>query len=335
MNKNRQDNDEKPELVREDSLTFNDGIEEELDYDDEDDENLVSLNLYDIMDEVIKENPELSERYAGVSREYESENDDEYDDDSTEIYSFPPRNPIYTVTLTEIVENYVCLETRIFLNKKHIDTLKAEIKSMRADVEDNLLFIQTDQSNNSHSLSVFCYSLVNGNLLWQTDNIPSDGEPYLDKERKVLELGLTIWLENNYLVLLDYNGNVLERNFGSPKEMLRAAEENIKKENHNQAIKILIDIINVPDVSTLMKFKVEAAEKLIRLGRQVGDTNLVSQFTAILNELKTSKEYKKEQVSYSIKKLNSPLLNSLYSDDPDSNAFLSKRRKQPKKDGGK
>lgn len=262
------------------------------------------------------------------------DDDDEYDD-STEIYDFPPKNPIHTVTLTEVVENYICLETSIVLNKKHLDTLKAEIINIRADLESNLMFIQTEESDNSHSLSVFCYNLIDGYCLWQADNIPSFGEPYLDKQRKLLEIGQTTWLENNYLVLLDYEGNILERNFGTPKEMIQVAQQNLEKENHSQAIEILIDVIDVPNVSTLMKFKVEAAKKLIQIGKHINDLKLISQFTAKLTELELSEEFEKEQESYSYEKLNSPLLNSLYSDDPDSNVFLSKRRKQVKEDGGK
>ena len=73
---------------------------------------------------------------------------------------------------------------------------------MRADVDNNLLFVQTEESKNSHSLSVFCYDLKSGKRLWQTDNMPSGGEPYLDKQRKTIEIGQTFKMKNNYLVLL-------------------------------------------------------------------------------------------------------------------------------------
>ena len=107
-------------IIRESSDPIDDDLEEL----DSDEDSFIGFNLYDLADEVIRETPELSEKYSGISRDYASDEDDDYeDDDSTEIYDFPPRNPIHTVVLTEVVEDYVCLETSIVANKKHLEAV--------------------------------------------------------------------------------------------------------------------------------------------------------------------------------------------------------------------
>ena len=151
----------------------------------------------------------------------------------TKKHKFPPAAPIYTVQLTETLNrNYECLETAVSINEKSVRSLKARVNSIRADVAADRVFIQTLYSENDDSFSIFCFELSTNRLLWQTSDIPPSGILYIDKERQRVEAGATNRdYADNYLVLLDYDGNILERNFRSGYEMRDAAHKHFRTKN--------------------------------------------------------------------------------------------------------
>ena len=265
----------------------------------------MSIDLGEVLDNLRSEHPRLFEAAEGAhvlesgdaekgqfdDNDYEEFEDNEDDEEDVERFKFPTANPLYTVALIETRDdNYNCLETSVAINEKTFAVLKARVNSIRADVSADRLFIQTMHSENEDSFSIFCFELSTSRRLWQTGDIPPGGSLYVDKARRMVEAGLTYGQEENYLVLLDYDGNILGRNFRSGYEMISAAEEHFKNNEFEKAKDLFLQALETK-ISTNTKIK--AAKKLARIGKLMGDQELLAQFAVQLSSLGSEKEAEK------------------------------------------
>lgn len=106
----------------------------------------------------------------------------------------------------------------------------------------------------------------------------------------MLEAGLTYGQVENYLVLLDYDGNILERNFRDGYEMMRAAEERFRNEEFGKAKELFLRALETKiSIST----KITAAKKLARIGKLTNDEDLLARFTGQASSLESEKEVEK------------------------------------------
>jgi hypothetical protein len=260
----------------------------------------ISIDVGEVLDKLRSERPDLFEAGAEGADEIELEDEeeaDEFDDDEdddggkVEKFKFPPTNPLHTVVLTETRDDdYNCLETSVAINEKKVAVLKARVNSIRADVSADRLFIQTLHSKNEDSFSIFCFELSTGRRLWQTGDVPPSGSLYVDTTRKRLEAGLSYGYAENYLVLLDYDGNILERNFGSGYEMISAAEEHFKNKEFEKAKDLFLQALETKiSIST----KIKAAKKLARIGKMIDDDALAAQFNEQAARFEAEKETEK------------------------------------------
>ena len=311
---------------------------------------------------------ELSTDFKDVSREIElehaewfgedgedSEDDDEVgqddlddhlfedDYDGREKYRFPPSDPIYTVTLEEELDRgYNCLETNITLNNRPLAKLRTRVNSLRADIEADRLFIQTMHSENEDSFSIFCFQLSTGNQLWQTKDVPPGGSLLIDTKQLRIEAGRNYGSEDNYLVLLDYDGNILEKNFRTGYDMIDAADEHFKSEEFDKAKQLYLRGL---ETAVSINWKIKAAKKLASIGKVTGDSLLYSQFSTQAAAFETEKAAEKDRSIAESARQNLPLADRLASrptkgvstskDDGKISVYLQKRYKQDKDIGGK
>jgi hypothetical protein len=218
----------------------------------------ISFDVGEVLDNLRSERPHLFEAAEGADglesgdkeegqfddNDYEEFEDKEDDEEDVERFKFPPADSLYTVVVNETRDDdYNCLETSVAINEKPFAVLKARVNSIRADVSADRLFIQTMHSENEDSFSIFCFEFSTGRRLWQTGDIPPGGSLYVDKARRRVEAGLTYGQEENFLVLLDYDGNILGRNFGSGYEMISAAEEHFKNNEFEKAKELFLQAL--------------------------------------------------------------------------------------------
>jgi hypothetical protein len=248
-------------------------------------------------------------------------------------------------------DDYNCLETSVAINEKTFAVLKARANSIRSDVSADRLFIQTMHSENEDSFSIFCFELSTGRRLWQTGDIPPGGSLYVDKAGRRVEAGLTYDLEENYLVLLDYDGNILGRNFGSGYEMISAAEEGFKNNEFEKAKELFLQALETK-ISTNTKIKV--AKKLARIGKLMGDEELLAQIAVQSSSLESDKEAEKTRRANRAAEQALPLaerlskrsqveddeddeghnISELSEDEAGKNQYWGKRWKQIEEEGG-
>jgi len=326
----------------------------------------ISIDVGEVLDNLRSEHPHLFEPAEGADalesgdaeevqfndNDYEEFEDKEDDAEDVERFEFPPADPLYTVVLIETRDDdYNCLETSVAINEKTFAVLKARVNSIRSDVSADRLFIQTMHSENEDSFSIFCFELSTGRRLWQTGNIPPGGSLYVDKAGRSVEAGLTYGLEENYLVLLDYDGNILGRNFGSGYEMISAAEEGFKNNEFEKAKELFLQALETK-ISTNTKIK--AAKKLARIGKLMGDEELLAQIAVQSSSLESDKEAEKTRRANRAAEQALPLaerlskrsqveddeddeghnISELSEDEAGKNQYWGKRWKQIEEEGG-
>jgi hypothetical protein len=288
----------------------------------------ISIDVGEVLDKLRSERPDLFEVQAEGGDEFElgdeegaddfeaDDFDEEFDEEEegVERFKFPPDNPLYTVVLTETRgDDYNCRETSVAINEKTVAVLKARVNSIRADVQADRLFIQTMHSENEDSFSIFCFELSTGRRLWQTGDIPPGGSLYVDKARRRLEAGLTYGQAENYLVLLDYEGNILERNFRDGYEMIGAAEEHFKNNEFEQAKEQLLRAL---ETEVSISTKIKAAKKLARIGKLTGNEALSAQFDKRTASLESEKGAEKTRRAERAARQALPLAERLSRRDP-------------------
>jgi hypothetical protein len=311
-----------------------------------------SIDLTDVFKEIELEHPEWFSEDGDDSEDDELGQDDlddytvEDDDDGTEKFRFPPSDPIYTVTLVEKLDSgYNCLETNITLNNSPLAKLKARLISLRADLDADRLFIQTMYSENEDSFSLFCFELSTGKRLWQTKDIPPGGSLLLDTEQYTIEAGVTYGEEDNYLVLLDYSGNIIERNFRDGYQMIEAADLHYKNEVFEEAKPLYLRAL---DTAVSISTRIRVAKRLARIGKLTGDNILFTQFTARAVAFETEKtaendraaaESAREQLPLAARLASRPAgddnTSQILDEDDKPSVYWQKRRQQINEEGGR
>lgn len=257
------------------------------------------------------------------------EMDDMLDDDELDVvetYDFPPGRPVYTVELTEERdEDGECLETNLSINGRRVASLGARVGSLKADVAAGRLFIQTLHSENEDSFSVFCFELPSGRRLWQAREVPPGGSLFIDRASRAVEAGMTYGYDETYLVRLDYEGNVLGRNFRDGYEMIAAAERHLADREYEQAKGLFLRAL---ETKVSANTKIKAAKKVARIGKETGDAALAAQFAERAAAFEAGKEAEKSAGRRRRAGDEPPRMSAAQED------YWNKRLKQAEEEGG-
>ncbi len=311
----------------------------------------ISVDLSETFDDLMQEYPELFADDDGddsypEDEEFEIDIDDTDEHGNVERFDFPPTDTRHTLALSETLnDDYECLGTTVDLNGQRIADLKARLMSVRADLDADRLFLQTLHANSSDSFSIFSFQLSTGSQLWQVEDVPPGGTLYLDKASRRIEAGLTYGTTDNYLVLLDYDGNILSRNFRSGYDMVERAEELFKEENFAEAKELLIQGLGT---SISISTKIKAAKKLLRIAKLTDDQSGQGEYAQLVERYETEKAAEKAQRAESTRIETLSLSERLaaeraqgndagdaFEDPGEESEFWTKRWAQIDEDGGK
>lgn len=228
-----------------------------------------------------------------------------------------------------VPQNRIGEETEVLINDISVAVLNAGVGSVKAYITSDRLFLDTGHSyNDSHNFSVFCFELSTGKQLWQTIEIHPSGSIFVDKLRKTLEVGLSYGYEASYLGLLDYDGNILERNFRDGYEMVAAAEKKIEIKDFNEAKNLCFKSLET-EISENTKIKV--AKILANIGELIKDDELSKQAHQLCADFEAEQIKLKENPHLREKKRTAPPSKAL---EIANGKYWKKRREQSEQDGG-
>jgi tetratricopeptide (TPR) repeat protein len=134
---------------------------------------------------------------------------------ASEKYSFPP----YRVKLDHHPHQ---LQTNVVISgrKSSRITLHALVISAAADVTADQLFIHTANSDHADGASLFSLQLSTGKALWQIPKVTPGGSIVIHPRQKWIDAGQPYGTSDTYVVRVDYQGNIIERNAGSCYEIV-------------------------------------------------------------------------------------------------------------------
>jgi len=149
---------------------------------------------------------------------------------ASEKYSFPP----YKVELNHHPHQ---LQTEVIISgrKSNKITIHALVTSVAADVTADQLFIHTANSDHADGASLFCLQLSTGKALWQIPKVTPGGSIVVHPREKWIDAGQPYGTSDTYVVRVDYQGNIIERNAGSCYEIVDLGKTALKDGDRGQA----------------------------------------------------------------------------------------------------
>jgi len=149
---------------------------------------------------------------------------------SSEIYFYPP----YKVQLNHRVSQ---LKTEVTISGHQSSkiTTHALVTSIAADVVADRLFIHTANSDHADGASLFAFQLSTGKPLWKIPKVPPGGSMVIHPREKWIDAGRPYGTSDAYVVRVDYEGNVIERNPNSCYEIVDLGKAELEAENWVQA----------------------------------------------------------------------------------------------------
>lgn len=153
-------------------------------------------------------------------------------------------------------------------------TFNALAISFAADVSVDRLFVHTANSDHADSASLICISLSTAAELWRVASVPPGGEIKLHASDHLVDAGLPYGTGDPFIVRVTYDGEVIQRNYRSGYEMVRAAKSALDEGNIDFAeelfIKALTTSISPSTKAGVLRSLGEIAESNGRIEDAIG-----------------------------------------------------------------
>jgi len=178
-----------------------------------------------------------------------------------EMFSFPPFEVKVTYDIDKLKSTINVLPSR-----KPI-TVNALAADFAADPAAALLFFITAYSEHPDSATLYCLNLQTGEPKWRVHDVPPGGGIDVSPSNRTVRAGKPYGTNDDFIVMVNYEGEVTQRNPRSGYEMLTLAEAYLKTGKEGFATTLLERALTT-NISEYTKAKVY--KYLGQIGEQAG-----------------------------------------------------------------